>query len=163
MYFPFGKSIHIEEFNMVVYYWTVCYLREKLSRDLGSPGRLQLLQLQLFSQFFFKFWTLLLIFILPNIVWIAELCFCFPSATNLDCLKLKWGQLLSCFSENCFLSANALTMEFWKWCLIGLNDFLQRYQKSIYVRVRACFSLLSLFWKINELISSLPSLNILST
>ena len=37
-------------------YWfycqTVCYLRKKLSRDLGSPNSRQLLQLQLFSQIF---------------------------------------------------------------------------------------------------------------
>ena len=37
-------------------YWfycqTVCYLRNKLSRDLGSPNSRQLLQLQLFSQIF---------------------------------------------------------------------------------------------------------------
>ena len=53
----------------------VCYLRKKLSRDLGSPGSHQLLQLQLFSQILLKFWTLLLIFILPKIVWIARLYF----------------------------------------------------------------------------------------
>ena len=76
---------------------------------------------------------------------------------------LKWGQLLSCFSKNCFLFANALTVEFWKWCLFGLNDFLHRYRKSVYVRVGACFSLLSLFRRLNELISSLPSLNLLNT
>ena len=43
------------------YCQTVYYLRKKLSRDLGSPGSRQLLQLQLFSQIFEKFWTLLLI------------------------------------------------------------------------------------------------------
>ena len=51
---------------------TVCYLRKKLSRDLGSPGSRQLLQLQLFSQIL-KFWTLLLILSCLDLFWIAEL------------------------------------------------------------------------------------------
>ena len=57
IYLPFGKSIFLKEFNMIVYCLTVCYLRRKLSRDLGPPGSRQLLQLQLFSPNFLKFWS----------------------------------------------------------------------------------------------------------
>ena len=53
---------------------TVCYLRKKLSRDLGSPASRQLLQLQRFPNFF-KILDPLFNFILPGNVWIAELCF----------------------------------------------------------------------------------------
>ena len=52
---PFGKSIYLEEFNMVVYYQTVCYSRKKLSRGLGSPGSRQLLRPQLFFPNFLNF------------------------------------------------------------------------------------------------------------
>ena len=73
-------------------------------------------------------------FILLGIVWIAELCFC--SATNWDCLKLKWGQLFSCFSENCYCLPMLWTVEFkvdLKMMSFDLNDFLHCYRKSIYV------------------------------
>ena len=107
----------------------------KLSRDLCSPGSRQLLQLQLFPKFL-KILDPPFNFILPRIVWITELCFCFPSATNLDCLKLKWGQLFSCFSENCFCLPMLWTVEFkvdLKTMSFDLNDFLHCYRKSIYV------------------------------
>ena len=87
---PFGKSIYLEEFNMVVYYQTVCYSRKKLSRGLGSPSSRQLLQLQLFSQIFeisdppFLFylgwecvdsWTLFCSSIYYSLVWSEVNCF----------------------------------------------------------------------------------------
>ena len=60
----FGKSIHLEEFSMLVFIIkTICYSKKKLSRDLCSPGSRQLLQLQPFSQIL-KFWTLLFLFYL---------------------------------------------------------------------------------------------------
>ena len=140
---------------------TVCYLRKKLSRDLGSPGSRQLLQLQLFSQFFWNYGPSFFIFILSCL----GVCGFMNSVLFFPLLQfgLKWCQLLSCFSKNRFLSANALTVEFWKRCLFGLNDFPHRYRKSVYVQVGACFSLLSLFRGLSELFSSLPSLNLLNT
>ena len=64
----------------------ICCSKKKFSRDLGSPGSRQLLQLQLFPNFF-NILDPPFNFIFPRIVWIAELYFC--SATNQDCLKLK--------------------------------------------------------------------------
>ena len=87
-----------------------------------------------FFPIFFKILDTPFNFILPGIVWIAELCFC--SATNWDCLKLKWGQLFSCFSENCFSLPMLWTVEFkvdLKMMSFDLNDFLHCYRKSIYV------------------------------
>ena len=55
MYLPFGKSIHLEEFNMLILLLNSLYSRKKLSRDLGSPGSRQLLQLQLSSPNFLNF------------------------------------------------------------------------------------------------------------
>ena len=144
---------------MVVYYWTVWYLRKKLSRDLGSPGSRQLLQLQLLSQFFWNFGPSFFILSCLGVCGFMNSVLFFPLLQ----FGLKWCQLLSCFSENRFLLANALTVEFWKRCLFGLNDCLHCYRKSVYVWVRDCFSLLSLFWGLNELISSLPILNLSST
>ena len=70
---------------------TICYLRKKLSRDLGSPGSPQLLQLQLFSQIFWNFgpsffilsclgvchdsWTLFCSSLCYNLVWSDVNCF----------------------------------------------------------------------------------------
>ena len=59
-----------------------------------------------FPIFFEKFWTLLLILSCLDLFGFLNFHF-FPSATNLDCLKLNWGQLFSGFWENCFLFANA--------------------------------------------------------
>ena len=52
-YLSFGKSRHLEEFNMLIFIVkTVCCSKKKFSTDLGSPDSHQLLQLQLFSQIF---------------------------------------------------------------------------------------------------------------
>ena len=56
------------------YFQTVYYLRKKLSRDMGSPGSCQLLQLQLFPKFLkildppFKFYLAWMCFGLLNFV-----------------------------------------------------------------------------------------------
>ena len=60
---------------------TVC-CSKKLSKDLCSPGSCQLLQLQLFSRIFEKFWTLLLILSCLDFFWIAELCYSFDTILN---------------------------------------------------------------------------------
>ena len=53
IHLPFGKSRHLEEFNMLVFIVkTICCSKKKFSRDLSSPDSRQLLQLQLFSQVF---------------------------------------------------------------------------------------------------------------
>ena len=79
-------------------------------------------------------------FIFPGIVWIAEICFCFPSTTNLDCFKLKWGQLFSCFSENCVCLPMLWTVDFKVDLKIiisfDLNDFFPCYRKSISVWIK---------------------------
>ena len=58
---PFQKSIYLEEFNMLILLLNSLYSRKKLSRDLGSPGSRQLLQLQLFAPNFLNFGPLLMI------------------------------------------------------------------------------------------------------
>ena len=60
---------------------------------------------------FLKFWTLLLIFILPKMVWIHELCFCFPSATSLDYFEVN---CLHAFGE-LLMSETTLSVEFGVW------------------------------------------------
>ena len=53
---------------------------------------------------FLKFWTLLLVFILPRIIWNHELCFCFPSATNLDYFEVDCVHVFHkiAYVWNCF-------------------------------------------------------------
>ena len=75
---------------------TIWYLRNKLSRDLGSPGSRQLLQLQLFSQIL-KFWTLLFILSCLGVCGFMNFVLFFPLLQ----FGLSWGQLFSCFSKNC--------------------------------------------------------------
>ena len=75
----------------------------------------RVLQLQLFPKFF-KILDPPFDFIFPRIVWIPELYFC--SATNLDFLRLNWGQLFSFiskveWSKTAFLSSQC----FWLWTL----------------------------------------------
>ena len=92
---------------MLVYCQTICYLRKKLSIDLGSPGSRPLLQLQLFSNFF-EILDPPFNFILPKFVWIHELCLfslCYK-------FGLFWGQLFSCFSENCLCLQLLWVVEF---------------------------------------------------
>ena len=84
IHLSFGKSIHLEEFNMLVFIVKIVYWsKKKLPRDLCSPGSRQLLQMQPFSQIF----QILdpLDFILPGIVWFPEICH--SSAINFDFLK----------------------------------------------------------------------------
>ena len=85
---------------------------------------------------FLKFWTLLLTIILPKIVWIHELCFCFPCATSLDCFEVNYFhafQKIACV-YNCFGLWN---LKFYlKMLSFDLNDFFQCYRKCISVRIK---------------------------
>ena len=60
---------------------------------------------------FSKFLTPLLILILSRIVWIHELCFCFPFATSLDCFEVN---CLHAFGE-LLMSETALSVDFGVW------------------------------------------------
>ena len=138
---PFGKSIHLEEFSMLGFIiQTVCCSKKNFSRDLGSPGSRQLLQLQLFPNFFFKFWTLLLISFFLGLFGLLNSVFVFPLLQ----IWIVWS-----WSEvNCFHAFRETVFVYqcfglwglkliWKWCPFDPNDFLHCYRKSIYVWVGA--------------------------
>ena len=136
IHLSFGKSRHLEEFSMLVFIVKiVCCSKKKFSRDLGSLDSRQLLQLQLFSPIFLKFWTLLIDFILHGLVWIAELCYVplLQIWIVWSWIEVNWFHVF----RNCFMSSNALTVGIlsliWKWFPFGLIDLLHRFRKSIYV------------------------------
>ena len=95
---------------------TVCYLRKKLSRDLGSPGSRQLLQLQQFLNFL-KFWTLLVNFILPRSVldcW-TLLLLCYS-------LRLNWVKLLNEYLYLLMLMTWAWFFDLWMISLFAVES-----------------------------------------
>ena len=120
-----------------------------MSRDLGSLSSHQLLQLQLFFLKFLKFWTVLLILILPKMVWIHELYFCFPSATSLDCFEVNCFHAFQkiAYVWNCFglwilkFDLKLLSFDLWFHPLIS----------------KFYFSCSSLFWKWNKLFHHCPA------
>ena len=97
IHLPFGKSRHLEEFNMLVFIVkTVCWSRKILFRDPCSPRSHQFFQLQPFFPIFLNFG--------PSF-WFYLTCNCFDSWTlfflchKFGFLMLNWGQLFSFLSE----------------------------------------------------------------
>ena len=105
------------------YFQTVCYSRKKFSRDLGSPGSLQLLQLQLFPKIFkildppFKFYPACICFGLLNIV---VLCYKFGS------FEVELRYIVYHFQK-----LNDYLCFTWTWSFWFVDSFLFRCRKFI--------------------------------
>ena len=101
IHLPFEKSIHLEEFNMLVLFLNSLLLKEEIVQISGSPVSHQLLQLQCFPKFL-KILDPPFNFILPRFVW--------------DC----WTLLFLCYNFGSFEDGLRLSVyHFWK-----LNDYL---------------------------------------
>ena len=124
IHLSFGKSRHLEEFSMLVIIVKIfCCSKKKFSRDLGSPDSCQLLQLQLFSQFFKNFGPSLLIlsFLVLLVSW-TRLFLCYKFGFSWDWIEFNCLQ----FSED---EWSFFVYEcFWLWSLkfltYGLISFI---------------------------------------
>ena len=140
--FHFGNPDIWKNSTCWFYCQIVCYLRKKLSKDMGSLGSHQLLQLQLFPNFF-KILDPPFNFILPVFIWFIELRFSF--ATNLDFLEFYLRSIVSFilevgWSKYTFVKPMLLIMEFvyFKSLTFALSMFLfDHYQRSVQVWIGA--------------------------
>ena len=102
---------------------TVCCSKNKFSRDLGSPGSRQLLQLQWFSKIFKILDPPCWFF--PSFIWFLELCCFFATILNFF-LSLNLGKLSPSFRKLDDLNLPLSSQSFWLWSFLFfyVDDFV---------------------------------------
>ena len=116
MYFQFGKSRHIEEFNMLVLLSNSLLLKEEIVQRSGFTRWSPIVAA---ATFFPNFWKILdphFDFIFPGFILFPELCF-FPLLQIWIFLSLNWGQLFPLFRKLDDLNFPLSSQSFWLWSL----------------------------------------------